>query len=74
MKNMSTRNKPDGNALLSVVERFVTEARKEADADGAPVSSVIHQRLAALSDMVGDMTLLKSSMPSGADMNRITRR
>lgn len=22
MKNMSTRNKPDGNALLSVVERF----------------------------------------------------
>lgn len=42
MKNMSTRNKPDGNALLSVVERFVTEARKEADANGSQVSSVIH--------------------------------
>ncbi|MGS9083303.1 BREX system ATP-binding domain-containing protein, partial [Salmonella enterica subsp. enterica serovar Infantis] len=32
MKNMSTRKKPDGNAFLSFVERFVTEARKEADA------------------------------------------
>lgn len=31
MKNLSTRNKPDGNALLSVVERFITEARKEAE-------------------------------------------
>lgn len=59
MKNMSTRNKPDGNALLSVVERFVTEARKEADADGTIVSSVIHQRLAALSNMVGGYDFAK---------------
>lgn len=59
MKNMSTRNKPDGNALLSVVERFVTEARKEADANGSLVSSVIHKRLAALSDMVGGYDFAK---------------
>lgn len=59
MKNMSTRNKPDGNALLSVVERFVTEARKEADTDGSEVSSVIHKRLAALSDMVGGYDFAK---------------
>ncbi|HBM9250403.1 TPA: TerB N-terminal domain-containing protein [Escherichia coli] len=59
MKNMSTRNKPDGNALLSVVERFVTEARKEADANGSQVSSVIHKRLAALSDMVGGYDFAK---------------
>lgn len=25
MRNLSTRNKPDGNALASVVERFITE-------------------------------------------------
>lgn len=28
MRNMSTRNKPDGNALTSVVEKFITETRK----------------------------------------------
>jgi hypothetical protein len=30
MNNLSTRTKPDGNALASVVERFVTDAVKEA--------------------------------------------
>ncbi|QLK63411.1 ATP-binding protein (plasmid) [Enterobacteriaceae bacterium Kacie_13] len=59
MKNLSTRNKPDGNGLLSVVERFITEARKEADAAGADVPSVIHQKLAALSDMVGGYDFAK---------------
>lgn len=56
---MSTRNKPDGNALISVVERFVTEARKEADANDSRVSLVIHKRLAALSDMVGGYDFAK---------------
>lgn len=59
MKNMSTRNKPDGNALLSVVERFVTEARKEADADNSAVSTVIHRRLEALTEMVGGYDFAK---------------
>lgn len=31
MHNLSTRTKPDGNGLISIVERFITEARKEAD-------------------------------------------
>ncbi|QGY33223.1 ATP-binding protein [Pantoea cypripedii] len=59
MKNMSTRNKPDGNALLSVVERFVTEARKEADSTGTNVNTVIHQKLDSLSDMVGGYDFAK---------------
>lgn len=59
MKNLSTRNKPDGNALLSIVERFVTEARKEADAAGTGVPDVIHQKLSALSDLVGGYDFAK---------------
>ncbi|SNY95815.1 ATP-binding protein [Halomonas sp. hl-4] len=53
MRNMSTRNKPDGNALTSVVERFVTQARKEANNANESVNAVIHEKLAKLSEMVG---------------------
>jgi len=53
MRNMSTRNRPDGNALASVVERFITSARREADEKGISVSVVIHERLESLSEMVG---------------------
>lgn len=59
MKNMSTRNRPDGNALSSVVERFVTEARKEADTQGVSVDKAIRERLAFLSDMVGGYDFAK---------------
>ena len=53
VRNMATRTKPDGGALASVVERFVTDAVKEAQQAGAAVESVIDQRLAALQDEVG---------------------
>lgn len=53
MKNLATRNKPDGNALTSIVEKFITEARKQADSQGQNVAQVIQQRLNALTDMVG---------------------
>ena len=53
MRNLSTRTKPEGNALTSVVERFITEARRQADASGATVESVIHDRLSHLSELVG---------------------
>ncbi len=59
MKTCPPETSRTGNALLSVVERFVTEARKEADTDGSEVSSVIHKRLAALSDMVGGYDFAK---------------
>ena len=59
MKNLATRNKPDGNALASVVERFVTQARKEADEKNTDVSTVIHQKLASLSELVGGYDFAK---------------
>lgn len=59
MRNLATRNKPDGNALASVVERFVTQARKEADEKNIDVSTVIHQKLASLSELVGGYDFAK---------------
>lgn len=53
MHNVATRAKPDGGALPSVVERFVTAALGEAREGGRPVQEVIHQKLHRLSDMVG---------------------
>lgn len=59
MLNLSTRNKPDGNALTSVVERFITQARKESDANQKSVSTVIHEKLNSLSDLVGGYDFAK---------------
>lgn len=53
MRNISTRSKPDGGAMQSIVERFVTEALKEAKATGKGPETVIHERLDVLSEMVG---------------------
>ncbi|QBL10490.1 ATP-binding protein [Rheinheimera sp. D18] len=60
MRNMSTRNKPDGNALTSVVEKFITEARKDADASGKQTIDVIHQKLDSLSELVGGYDFAKA--------------
>jgi hypothetical protein len=59
MRNLSTRNKPDGNALASVVERFVTIAIQEADNNHTSVSSVIHKRLSSLTELVGGYDFAK---------------
>ena len=59
MHNVSTRTKPDGNALTSVVERFITEARKQADASGTDVYHAIEERLAHLSELVGGYDFAK---------------
>ncbi len=53
MRNLSTRTKPDGNALTSVVERFITEARKEAKNTDQKVNAVIDSRLNHLTELVG---------------------
>ncbi len=53
MRNMATRAKPDGGALPSVVERFVTSAIGEAQQRTASPETVIRERLAALSELVG---------------------
>lgn len=59
MRNMSTRNKPNGNALASVVERFVTLAIQEADKTGEVVSSIIENRLSTLTEYVGGYDFAK---------------
>lgn len=59
MRNMSTRNKPDGNALTSVVEKFITEARIEADGHTKSINAVIHEKLSSLSELVGGYDFAK---------------
>ena len=51
--NLATRTSPEGGALQSVVERFITSALQEAKASDRPVEEIIEQRLAVLSEMVG---------------------
>jgi hypothetical protein len=53
MRNLSTRSKADGGALPGVVERFISEAVREAKAREEQVELVINERLARLSEMVG---------------------
>jgi hypothetical protein len=53
MRNISTRSTPDGGALSSVVERFVTSATQEAAAAGTMPDVVIARRLDVLSESVG---------------------
>lgn len=53
MRNISTRSKPDGGAMPSIVERFVTEALKESKTTGKNPESLIHEKLEFLSEMVG---------------------
>lgn len=52
MKNLSTRTKPDGGAIAGVVEKFVSTALNEAKASGQSPETVIHGKLAHLSEMV----------------------
>ena len=52
MRNLSTRTKPNGGALESVVERFVSDAVQSAAAEGRPVDGEINRRLAPLRDLV----------------------
>lgn len=53
MRNLATRAKPDGAAMPSVVERFVTDSLNAArERDLAP-EVVIRERLAALQELTG---------------------
>lgn len=53
MRNMATRTKPDGGALPSVVERFVTLAIGEARTRGSSPDAMIREKLGFLAEMVG---------------------
>jgi len=52
MLSMSTRTKPDGGALASVVERFIGDVRKDAITDGRDVGAAIREKLESIRDVV----------------------
>ena len=52
-RNASTRTKPDGGALASVVERFVTQAIREADSGKQTPDAVIRDKLGHLEELTG---------------------
>lgn len=51
-KNMATRTKPDGGALQGIVEKFISQAKSEAKANGVESEVVIREYLAELTEMV----------------------
>lgn len=59
MRNIATRTKPDGNALSSIVEKFITLARQEADRNGIDVNEAIQSRLHELTELVGGYDFAK---------------
>jgi hypothetical protein len=53
VRNMSTRTKPEGGALPSIVERFVTECVRDATERSIPVERAIDDRMADLHEHIG---------------------
>lgn len=52
-RNISTRTKPDGGAMASVVERFVSQAHRDAEARGELTGNVIRERLGHFEELTG---------------------
>ena len=52
-RNLSTRTKPDGGALTSVVERFVSQAQRDAEAQDVATGQVIRERLGHFEELTG---------------------
>ncbi len=50
-RNTATRSKPEGGALVSVVERFIGQVRQDANSRNIPVGNVIHERLEHLQEL-----------------------
>ncbi|MGO9545731.1 MAG: ATP-binding protein [Rhodomicrobium sp.] len=53
VRNLSTRAKPEGGALQSLIERFIADAAKSAKDSGQTPETVIDARLTSLRDYVG---------------------
>jgi BREX system ATP-binding protein BrxC/D len=52
-RNLATRARPEGGALAGVVERFVGQSLAQARSTGADPGTVIHDRLAELTESTG---------------------
>ena len=53
MRNISTRTKPDGNAMVNIVEKFITSSIELAKAKGIDPDIIISEKLAEMADHVG---------------------
>lgn len=53
ISSSSTRTKQDGNALINILERFISESRILADSQGADVSKIIYNHLSELNEYPG---------------------
>lgn len=52
-RNTATRTKPEGGALANVVERFVSQAVRQAEEAGCTPDEVIHERLGDVEELTG---------------------
>ncbi|MEM7375601.1 MAG: ATP-binding protein [Bacteroidota bacterium] len=52
MRNLSTRSKPDGGALQSIIERFISDTSRKAKKEEVNVSEAIHSKLLPLEEFV----------------------
>ena len=52
-RNASTRTKPDGGAMASIVERFVMQAVNSAETNGQEPGEVIREKLTYLQELTG---------------------
>lgn len=52
MRNLATRTRPDGGAMPSVVEKFLSETHHKANQSGKPIAQVVRERLAHLEELV----------------------
>ncbi len=59
MHNLSTRNKPDGNALTSVIEKFISKSRSDADSLNCEVTHILRRKLSEISELVGGYDFAK---------------
>jgi hypothetical protein len=71
VKNLSTRTKPDGNALGGVVDRFVSEAVNDAAIRGISVEKVIDEKLVRIEEFVGgyDFAVVLKAYWRGSEQN-----
>lgn len=69
VKNMCTRSRPDGNALQSVIEKFITLCRDKAENLNTDCDNIIKQELASLNDFVNgyDFTQIMRAYWKGYD-------
>ena len=51
-RNLATRAHPEGNAMIPLVEKFITEQRRVAEEQGLDVERVIKDKLNSLSELV----------------------